>query len=209
MNQPNHNYKARQTLESRGNVLSSLITIPKNMSFSTQNENEKISIIARQSFIKNLGWMLNVFFLIFILPFILFTLRGVLASAFGIFSLSISQLTLFTLIFTYVLMISVYSVTNFTRWYFNIYIVTNERIIDYDFFPFSGFKISEARLTNIEDVTQTQKGFLSTFFNYGSVFIQTAAERTQFRFEDVPNPNFVRNVIVELADELKDRNFVE
>jgi hypothetical protein len=56
-------------------------------------------------------------------------------------------------------------------------------------------KFSEARLSKIEDVTYTSSGFMATFFNYGNVTIQTAAETEQFEFTAIPNPAEVVKVL--------------
>jgi len=190
-------------LKPSGNTLSSLMVTPTNICFSTQNRDEWIYIIARKSFILNIPWMFNLFMYSVGIPILILVLNIFFHSIIvQIFSV-LNQTQLFALLFGYFLSIFIYAVTNFAKWYFNVYIVTNERIIDYDFFPFSGFKISEAGLTNVEDVTQSQKGFLRGFFNFGTVSIQTAGERLQFIFDDVPNPSFVRNIIVDLSDTVK------
>ncbi len=192
-----------QKLKASGNTLSSLMVTPSNINFSTQNKSEWIYIIARQSFILNIPWMFNLLVYSIGIP-LLILITNIYFHSFvaQIFSY-LNQTQLFALLFGYFLSIFVYAVTNFSKWYFNVYIVTNERIIDYDFFPFSGFKISEAGLTNVEDVNQSQKGFLRSFFNFGTVSIQTAGEKLQFVFDDVPNPSFVRNIIVDLSDAVK------
>ena len=54
-------------------------------------------------------------------------------------------------------------------------------------------------------VTETAevKGVLHTLLDYGNVHVQTAGEVERFHFEDIPNPNGVAKMILELAE--KDR----
>lgn len=192
-----------QKLKPSGNSLSSLIVTPTNICFSTQNKTEWIYIIARQSIILNIPWIINLIVYSVGLPLILLTINYYFHDFVAAITNYLNRTQIFAIIFAYFLSIFIYGVTNFAKWYFNVYIVTNERILDYDFYPFSGFKISEAGLTNVEDVTQAQKGFLRGFFNFGTVSVQTAGEKLQFVFDDVPNPSFVRNIIVDLSDTVK------
>lgn len=93
-------------------------------------------------------------------------------------------LAFFLLLFGFVLF-------RFLLWYFNIYVVTNERIIDFDFHRFLHREISDTALAKIQDITSQISGPLQTFFNFGNVFVQTASERPRFEFENIPNPDKV------------------
>ena len=59
---------------------------------------------------------------------------------------------------------------------------------------------AEADLSAIQDVSSSVKGLLGTFFNYGDVLIQTAAEINQINFEKVPNPEKIIKLLKELRD---------
>lgn len=127
-------------------------------------------------------------FFAFILPFAVF-----LSAAF--FRLELTQVlpVRFILIITaaYYLFVFGFSFLRFLIWYFSIYLVTNERVVDFDFHGFLHREISDCSLSKIQDVTSQIIGPLHTFFNYGHVFVQTAAERPVFEFHDVPHPNLV------------------
>ena len=56
-------------------------------------------------------------------------------------------------------------------------------------------------IDKIEDVNYFQKGIFGAFFNFGNVLIQTAAELTEFVFNNVPNPDRVVKIISELIGE--------
>ena len=84
--------------------------------------------------------------------------------------------------------------------YLDAWIVTNERIINIEQRGFFTRKISELKLTKIQDVTSEIIGVIPTLFNYGNIYVQTAGEKERFIFYQIPNPNYVKNVIVELQE---------
>lgn len=94
----------------------------------------------------------------------------------------------------------------FTDYYLDTWIVTNERIINIEQMGLFHRHASELHLANIQDVTADTEGFLHTMFNYGHVFIQTAAEEERFNFRDVPKPDKVKDIILELVEEDKKRH---
>jgi len=72
-----------------------------------------------------------------------------------------------------------------------------------DFHGLLSKNISEAPLKNVEDVTSNVTGALRVIFNYGHVYIQTSAEKREFDFEDVANPSKVRDLVSDLAMEVR------
>jgi hypothetical protein len=89
----------------------------------------------------------------------------------------------------------------FLLWYFNVYIVTDQRVIDYDFYSLLSKRVAEAKIDRIEDVTYHMDGVLRSVFNFGSVYIQTAAEQREFDFIDVPQPDMVVRLLNQLMGE--------
>jgi hypothetical protein len=85
-------------------------------------------------------------------------------------------------------------------WFFNIYILTDERIVDVDFKNIFFRRISTAKIEEIQDVNIQSSGSFETFFGYGSLFIQTAAEVSEFDFLYVPNPDKVGKILNQLID---------
>jgi uncharacterized membrane protein YdbT with pleckstrin-like domain len=91
-----------------------------------------------------------------------------------------------------------FALESFLVWFFNVYLVTDERIIDVDFLSLIYKNVSTAKIDNIEDVTVTASGAFASIFDYGTVLIQTAAEKTQFEFENVPHPTKVAALLNEM-----------
>ena len=90
---------------------------------------------------------------------------------------------------------------NFLTWFFNVNIITDERIIDIDFFNLIYKQVSDTNIDKIQDVTYTMGGVARTLFNYGDVFVQTAAEVPNFDFLAVPNPDKVAKILQDLRIE--------
>lgn len=103
--------------------------------------------------------------------------------------------------FGWYLMVLGFALESFLVWFFNVYIITDERIVDVDFLSLIYKNVSTAKIDNVEDVTVTASGALASVFDYGTVLIQTAAERTQFEFEAVPHPTRVAALLNEMMIE--------
>ncbi len=90
--------------------------------------------------------------------------------------------------------------TMFVKWYYNVNIITNQRIIDVDFNSFVFHEIVEAQLEKVEDIYHEAAGFGSTLFDYGNVFVQTAGTRSEFDMYQVPRPRDIQDTISDLLE---------
>ncbi|NMB56861.1 PH domain-containing protein [Candidatus Beckwithbacteria bacterium] len=163
-------------------------TFPQKISFENQDQKEEIIIFLRRHIITNLGWIL--FSLLFCLAPVVFIYMPMIKMMPSNF-----QFIMFVLWYLFVL---AFILENFLSWFFNVYIVTDERMIDVDFYSLIYKKVSDAKLDKIEDVTYVQGGLLQSFFNYGTVRIQTAGTKGEFEFEDVPKPGLIVKILNEL-----------
>lgn len=171
------------------NPFAALSIRPANTYFDSQHDQEEILMVLRQHPIVNFGWIALSIVLV-ILPFTLFPLLP-------LFSLIPDRFQFFALIGWYLLVLA-YMIESFLYWYFNIYIITDERIVDVDFYSLIYRSLSSAKIENIQDTTATTKGVLGAVFNYGDVTIQTAAEKREFEFLNVPQPATVTKFLNEL-----------
>lgn len=182
------------------NLWRSLVAYPRKTSFEFQNEGEVIMLLMRRHLVTNLGWGLASLVLLFI-PFFWGEFPLLMAVnekvGFGITVLWYTGLLLYVL-------------QNLLLWFYNVYIVTDERVIDVDFFGLLYKNVNVAQLKNIEDVSYSQIGILSSIFNYGKVIVQTASEQLSddvgqesaaFTFNAVPNPDRVIRVINQLMEQ--------
>ena len=169
----------------RRSRLSAFSLYPDHVDFESRAKEEKVVLFLRQHIIVNVKWVLATTVMIFV---------PTIAALFGIFS---TLPTGFELVITlsWYLVTLAYAFENFLNWYFNVYIVTNMRIVDVDFHNLIYKQVSDANLDKIQDVTYNMGGVARTIFNYGDVFIQTASEVSEFDFLAVPNPDRVVKII--------------
>jgi uncharacterized membrane protein YdbT with pleckstrin-like domain len=95
---------------------------------------------------------------------------------------------------------------NWTKYYLDVWYVTEKRIIAVDQRGIFNRGISNLRFDKIQDVTIDVKGFIATLLNYGNVKVQTAGEDNyEFSMSVVSNPENVRKVIFNQHNEIGDR----
>lgn len=191
------------------NALSSYLIRPKVFSFEEKNKDEEIVIALRPHWINNAGWFLLTL-LLALLPFISVLIIEVLSQVLVNYNLvDLRNLTTdfnlffypFYLLFWYLLTF-IYAFERFVSWYFNVFIITTERVVDIDFYNLFNKKFSSAELSMIQDVTYSIIGFKESFFNYGDVLIQTASEINEIVFERVSKPDRIIKVLEELRHKL-------
>jgi hypothetical protein len=87
------------------------------------------------------------------------------------------------------------------RYHHDIWVITNQRIIDsYKKHPFN-IRISTTDLVNVQDMSVERSGMLRTMLNYGDIVCQTASEVQAFRLAGIPDPLAVQA----LVDKERDR----
>ncbi|MEI6650434.1 MAG: PH domain-containing protein [Candidatus Moraniibacteriota bacterium] len=84
--------------------------------------------------------------------------------------------------------------------YFDVWIVTNERIVNIEQKDLFTRRVSELRYSRIQDVTSEVTGVIPSILNYGDVSVQTAGELEHFLFHNVPDPTSIKDLVMKLAD---------
>jgi len=186
---PENNETIRE-IKKRGpqNALATFAVHPKNIRAKIQDRDEETILFLRRHLITNVGWMLLILGLILVPLF-----------AFAFFSFATIPLSfrIMGLIFWYLITFA-FAFERFLTWFFNIYIVTDERIIDINFVNILLKDVSEMKIDRIQDISSKTEGFVRSFFRYGDVFIQTAAHVPEVCFEAVPYPSSVTAVLNDL-----------
>ncbi len=187
-----HRQKVYQLLKNQTkSPLSSFLARPKVFTFDSRDDDEEIILVLRRHWFTNLSWIIIALLMIFI-PFV--------TSLPPFFALIPPRLNTTLVIFWYLLTFAI-AFEQFLSWYFNVFIITEERVIDIDFYNLIDKKISEAKISMIQDVTSVVGGVSQTLFNYGTVLIQTAAEIPVIKVERIPNPNLVLKVLQQMRGE--------
>jgi len=182
-------YKERKS--KKKNPLMAFSYMPRNVKFETKESQEKVVLLLRKHPITNIGWIVIAFIMV---------LAPATLGIFPIIEFLPSNFKLITISGWY-LITSAFVIENFLGWFFNVNIVTDERILDFDFHNLVHKEVSEAKTEDIQDVTYTVGGTLGTVINYGNVLIQTAAEEQKFEFLKIPKPDKVAKILRELRIE--------
>jgi len=114
-------------------------------------------------------------------------------------NISLAFLSVFAFIYT--LSVWLFFYTAFVNYFLDMWIVTNDRIIDIAQKGLFSRTIAELDLFRVQDVTSEQHGLFATMFDFGNVFIQTAGKQERFIFHNVPEPHKIREAVIRLADE--------
>jgi membrane protein YdbS with pleckstrin-like domain len=101
----------------------------------------------------------------------------------------------------YFLSIYLFFYGQFIDYYLDLWIVTNDRIVDMEQLGLFRRTTTEVDLFRIQDVTANIKGVFPTIFDYGDVVIKTASANLNIVFRNVSNPNKIREELIRLADE--------
>jgi membrane protein YdbS with pleckstrin-like domain len=180
--------------KSSNSVLSAFCAFPEKVTFAGEDEDETIILLMRAHPITNVRWML-ISLLLLVVPAILFPI---------LMSISvipaINPGTNFVFVLLWLMGVFSYSFINFLYWYFNVYIVTNERVVDVDWYSIIYHNTDATRISKIQEVSSSHSGVFASIFDYGNVDIQTAGEEQVFDFIDLPHPDLVSKKIQEIME---------
>lgn len=177
--------KSESTKKNGGSYIGAFTYMPQNARFETQEKEEKIVLFLRRHPITNFPWILLSLalgvgpVLLNWFPFVSFLPQNFQVAAVTLWYLLVTAITL----------------EGALSWFFNVYIITDERIIDVDFHNLIYREISDTKTDKIQDVTYKMGGVLGTIFNYGTLVVQTAGTNPNFEFEAVPNPSLVAKIL--------------
>jgi hypothetical protein len=120
---------------------------PDGVRFETQEEGETVVLFLRQHIVVNVPWIIMAIIMV-IAPTVLFPLL------FSVIRLSVTipiGYIIVGTIFWYVASFG-FILAKFLGWFFNIYIVTNDRLVDIDFYYLLYKHFSQAELTKVQDI---------------------------------------------------------
>lgn len=165
-------------------------SFPKGMSFHGKERDEAVILVIRSHWIVYVPQIL-IALLVLVLPWVL----GAIFS--DIFK---STIIFLALLITSLLIGGSILVSTLLKWYYNVDMITDQRVVDLDFPNIMAHTMSEARLENIEDITQKQLGLLGSVFDVGTVYVQTAGTSQNIEFQNIPRPRDVQEILVDLLE---------
>lgn len=173
------------------NPFKSFVAKPEKIFFDSQHFEEKVLLLLRQHPATQIGWIVIAIVLVF-LP--------ILFNSISLLDFLPANYQFASMVGWYLVILG-YILQSFLSWFYNVYIVTDERIVDVDFNSLLFKNISSAKLDKIEDVTTQAGGILASVFDYGTVKVQTAGTETEFEFDNVPQPAKVASFLNEMLIE--------
>ncbi|MEO6508793.1 MAG: PH domain-containing protein [Patescibacteria group bacterium] len=169
-------------------AFNSFVLNPQNVHFESQQADEAVILILRAHPATQIPWLINSFFMTilivvlnFILPLVLTPSQILFVNIFGVAGLF------------------AYMWYNFLLWFFNVGIITNERIVDIDFKSILFKEVTATKVEKVEEVTSKSGGYVGSLFNYGTVYVETASNEINIEFERVPHPAQVVEIINNLV----------
>ncbi|KKR76819.1 MAG: hypothetical protein UU21_C0003G0012 [Candidatus Levybacteria bacterium GW2011_GWA2_40_8] len=184
------------SIDRKVHLLTSYCENPTGLVFTNLDDDEKILLFLRRHLITNSPWIFKA-----ILASLVPLLFLIFLSFFGVI---LPEDYTFTLVLFYYLMLLGYIFVQFISWFFNITLVTNQRVVDIDFSQLVFESVAATKLPQLEDVSYHQIGVLASVFDYGDVTVQTAGKASNFLFAQVPHPEKVVHLINNLI--AKERN---
>ncbi len=156
-------------------------------------ENEELVVIIRK------------FPLVFILP-IIFSAVFIIAPFFFMYPLFHWSSWGVGIFFTLLIIGLFIALRTFIIYSFNVFVITNQRIIDIDQAGLFDRTVSETTYDKIQDVSFRRKGISQTLWRYGSVVIQTAGQQANIELIGVKNPEKIQQLITEIQKETVSKN---
>ena len=159
----------------------------------TLKENEAIILALHRHWIVLIGEI----FLILIL--LIFSFVG--SALFFTFVDSQSPLLYYLFFFgmsVYILIIYLLTFIFWMDYYLDMWIVTNQRILDIEHYGIFRREVSEFLITNVQDVTIEIPGMMASFLKYGNIRVQTAGEKS-FTAASIPHPDKAKDTILKYA----------
>jgi membrane protein YdbS with pleckstrin-like domain len=172
--------------------LSTLAFEPARLRFNDQDPDEKIFLFTRPHLITNLKWFLLVVLMALVPPF-----------AFIFLNFSFVPINFrFVGFLIWYLLTFAFAFERFLVWFFNVEIVTNKRILDVNIPNILFRDITQTPLDKIQDITAETAGFIGSLLGFGDVRVQTAGSIPEIKFEAVPRPNKISQMLNDLLERI-------
>jgi hypothetical protein len=163
----------------------------KKVNFPGQYADEKILLVKRRHWIVLLGFGLTMAVLCFVPFFVLYFLPIVI----DIPNTEIFQKLFWFATYLYYLCLTIMSFFTIIDYYLDIWIITTQRIVSVEQRGLFHRIVIEVRYSQIQDITSNVSGLIPTYFQFGDVRIQTAAEEERMVLKQITHPVDTRRII--------------
>ena len=166
--------------------------------FPNQRDDERIFVFSRRHPVDFLPTFI-IIVILFVLPIIFVSAIWSQPPSSSVFDpLYIRDLIILTSL-TYILILATVAITSWVNFYYNVLIVSDERIVEIAQRGLFSREIKELVFEQIEDVSSKTTGFLNTIFEAGELEIQTAGTQSNFHVSRIPRSDLIVEIIQELA----------
>jgi len=110
-------------------------------------------------------------------------------------------ITFFAAILTLLLIISL--AISWTIYFFDVWVVTNKRIADFELIRLFNRRISVVELEHILSITVKIEGLLYSTLNAGSLYIETAGRTEEFIIKDIRDPEDAKETMYNALRDLR------
>ncbi|MHB8660389.1 MAG: PH domain-containing protein [Minisyncoccota bacterium] len=84
----------------------------------------------------------------------------------------------------------------FTRYFLNLWVLTNQRIVDIKQHGYFNREVSSLFLSRVQDVTTDVTGVLPSLLDIGTINVQSAGTVDEFHMRGIPRPEQMRDIIL-------------
>jgi hypothetical protein len=166
---------------------------PKELNFLDKERDENIVLVLRTPFFRYIPQMIAML-LTLLLPLIIYL---------PISEEEGSRTFMIAMMLIAVMIVVTFLIFAILRWYYNVGIITDKRVLDIDFHNIMSHSVAEARLEKIVDITVKQKGIGGSLFDVADIHIQTAGSNPEIVFSKIPRARDVQNILYELLENRK------
>lgn len=93
------------------------------------------------------------------------------------------------------------AVRKYVIWHFNIFLITNQRLVIFEQKGIFHKNVTETAFDNIQDISYNKKGVWPTVLDYGTIIVKTASLNSKLEFKKVKNPGKIQEKLVEIQTE--------
>ena len=162
--------------------------------FCTQNPDEKVIKILRRGFVLELPWLI-----LFTLVIGLLTYVGAFIPTY-ITIKDLASVLDFTRV-SLIIMALAYGLNRYFNWFYSVNIISNQRLLDFEFNELGLKSITECQIKNIQSVNIKNEGFLSFLFGLATLNVLTSGDNPNIDFEYIYNSNEIQDIISDLTRE--------
>lgn len=161
--------------------------------FTGQHESEEVLVVTRPHWIVFGGKAVECL-LALAVPFIIWALLRAFYPTFTVEAIT-GILRLCMILYLYG--VWTFFFLSWAHYWFDVSIVTTERIVKVEQYSIFRREISEFRISRVQDVTVEIRGVLATLMKFGDLKVLTASEEAGFVFKRIPEPEKIKDIILQ------------